>query len=168
MAKKAFDKKNKKEKEENINEDVVERVAGNSELLSLKSQLVRVNADFINFKKRVTKERAEWEDFAQINILQSFLPLIDDLERALQNSEQEKGSLLFDGLNIILKNVKKTFNKLDVKEIDCSDDFNPDLHEALMQVDSKEHKGGQIVLVLNKGYTFKDKVIRHARVSVAK
>lgn len=168
MAKKAFDKKNKKEKEENINEDVVEAPAENSELLSLKSQLVRVNADFINFKKRVTKERAEWEDFAQTEIVQSFLPLVDDLERALQNSEQEKSSPLFDGLNIILKNLKKTFDNLDVKEIDCTTDFNPDLHEALMQVHSKEHKRGQIVQVLNKGYTFKNKVIRHAKVSVAK
>lgn len=165
MAKKAFDKKNNKETEiENKDKIVVD----NSELVSLKSQLIRVNADFVNFKNRVTKERAEWEDFAQTNILVAILPLLDDLERALQNSEKEKDSPLFDGLNMILKNLKKTFDDLDVKEMDCTNDFNPDLHEALIQVDSKDHKDGQIVQVLNKGYTFKDKVIRHAKVTVSK
>ncbi len=165
MAKKAFDKKKNKENEDNNNDELV---VDNSELVSLKSQLIRVNADFVNFKKRVTKERAEWEDFAQSNVLRAILPLVDDLERALQNSEKEKGSPLFDGLNMILKNLKKTFDDLNVKEIDCDNDFNPDLHEALIQVDSKDHKDGQIVQVLNKGYTFKDKVIRHAKVTVSK
>ncbi|MBD3273368.1 nucleotide exchange factor GrpE [Candidatus Dependentiae bacterium] len=156
-------KKNKKEENNNSKKN-----DQNSELSSLKSQLIRVNADFENFKKRVTKERAEWEILAQAEIVNAFLPLIDDLERALQNSKKEKDSVLFGGLNIILKNVKKTFDNLGIKEIDCDNGFDPDLHEALIQVDSKKHKTGEIVQVLNKGYTFKDMVIRHAKVSVAK
>lgn len=147
---------------ENINDE---------EVNSLKAQLIRVNADFDNFKKRVTKERSEWEDFARINVIEEFLPFIDDYERALQtaqSSDQKESLAWLQGFEIIYKNLKKTLDKMGIKEIDCSVDFDPELHEALMEADSKDHKKGQIVQVLNKGYTFKDKVIRHAKVSVAK
>lgn len=143
----------------------------NEELNSLKTQLIRVNADFDNFRKRITKERSEWEDFAKINIIEKFLPFIDDCERALQvaQSDDKKENLAWlQGFEIIYKNLKKTLDKMGVKEIDCSSDFNPELHEALMEVKSKDHKKGEIVQVLNKGYTYKDIVIRHAKVSVSK
>ena len=72
------------------------------------------------------------------------------------------------GLKIIQKKISKSLKVLGIEEIDCSAEFNPRFHEALMQVDSSEHKSGQIVSVLNKGYLFKGEVLRHAKVSVAK
>lgn len=169
---------NKEQKEQsksnNVNQDFKEKEentgakAQNLELEQLKSKLIRVNADFDNFKKRVKRERAEWENLAEAYVIKSFLPILDDLERALQSSAKEKDTSLYQGLNIVLKNFKKTLDDLSVEEVDCQSGFDPNLHEALVQVDSKEHKTGDIVQVLNKGYIFKEQVIRYAKVSVAK
>lgn len=160
-----------KETQENQQEPVVQENFFNEETSALKTQLIRVNADFDNFKKRVTKERSDWEDLARIGIIEDFLPLVDDLERALDVAQKdvEKNNLPWlQGFEIIYKNLKKSLDKMGLKEIDCSNDFDPEFHEALVNVDSKDHKLGQIVQVFNKGYIFKDRVIRHARVSVAK
>ncbi|MBU4269936.1 nucleotide exchange factor GrpE [Candidatus Dependentiae bacterium] len=141
------------------------------ELDSIKNQLLRVNADFDNFKKRVSKERSEWEDLARFAVIEDILPIFDDFERAVElskSSVDEKNKSWIDGFEIIYKNFKKMLDALNVKEVDCSGDFNPEFHEALMQVESESHKTGEIVLVLNKGYALNGKVIRHARVSVAK
>lgn len=136
-----------------------------------KNQLLRVNADFQNFKKRIEKEKAEWIEFSQATVIKAFLPFLDDLERAIETSKKEAKKEDFawlHGFEIIKKKLKKVFEDLGVKEIDCTKNFDPNYHEALMQVDSKDYKSGQIVQVLNKGYTFKGKVLRHAKVSVAK
>jgi len=153
------------------NEIVSEKENCKLELDALKNQLLRVNADFDNFKKRITKERSEWEDLAKFTVIEDILPIFDDFERALELSQSgidEKKKAWLDGFEIIYKNFKKTLEALNVKEIDCSGDFNPELQEALVQVDSDKHKHGQIVSILNKGYTLNGKVIKHARVSVAK
>ncbi len=155
-------KNHKKEETESI-----EKV----ELDKLKAQLIRVNADFDNFKKRVTKERAEWEDFARSNIVEEFLPIFDDFDRAVLEIKKEykdTKSPVLDGLELVQKNLNKILKNLDIKEIDCSIDFDPELHEALIQVENNDLKSGQIAQVFNKGYTFNDRVIRHAKVSVAK
>ncbi|MFH1461853.1 MAG: nucleotide exchange factor GrpE [bacterium] len=166
-------KKTEETKEAQVNqeEQIVQGSSFNEENNTLKIQLIRVNADFDNFKKRVTKERSEWEDLARISIIEDFLPLVDDLERALDTAQKDaaKNDLPWlQGFEIIYKNLKKSLDKMGVKEIDCSNDFDPEFHEALVNVDSKDHKLGQIVQVFNKGYIFRDRVIRHARVSVAK
>lgn len=133
---------------------------------------VRTLADFQNYKKRVEKERSTWMFQAQIDILQPLLTVMDDLDRAVischkhEECEEQKGVLA--GLELIKKNVEKTFKDLGVKEVDCSGQFNPDLHEALLEVESPDHTSGDIVEVVNKGYEYKSEVIRHAKVSVAK
>jgi len=141
------------------------------ELEDTKEKLLRVNADFQNFKRRVETERAEWIQMAQAGIMEKFLPVTDDLDRAIlaceKEDNQEKKAWL-EGFKLIQKNLNKTFSDLGIKEIDCSSDFNPEYHEALMSIDSPDYKSGQIVQVLHKGYMFKDKVLRHAKVSVAK
>lgn len=159
------------QKKENKN-DKNNESNNNNEIAALKDQLLRVNSDFANFKRRVEKEQTEWMSIAQSSVLEKMLPIMDDLDRAIQACKQsnpdEKESSWLQGFELILKNLEKTFTALGVKEIDCSNGFNPDFHEALMQVDSKDHKSGEIVQVLNKGYLFKDKVLRPAKVSVAK
>lgn len=132
----------------------------------------RVSADFQNYKRRIEKERLSWILQSQIEIVRPLLSLIDDLDRAVdscrkQEEDASKESILA-GLGLIQKNVDKTFKDLGVSEIDCTGQFNPDLHEALLEVDSSDHASGEIVEVINKGYMFKDQVMRHAKVSVAK
>jgi molecular chaperone GrpE len=180
MTKKTDNKKNNLNDKEELEANKQENknmVSSSSEFENLnsnesenfKKQLIQVSADFQNFKKRVEKEKTEWINIAQAEIISAFLPFIDDLERAIRSCEEhdEKVSWL-EGFKIIQKNLKKTFDNLGVKEIDCSDEFDPQYHEALMSVDSDDHESGQIVQVLNKGYLYKDKVLRHAKVSVAK
>lgn len=142
------------------------------ELDRYKEQLVRVSADLQNYKKRVEKERAEWAITAQANLLMVILPILGDLDNAVtmttvEAAEHDKHGWL-DGFKLIHKKMIKTLNDLGVQEIDCSKDFDPHFHEALMQVDSTTQASGAIVQVLAKGYLYKGEVIKHAKVSVAR
>lgn len=132
----------------------------------------RAMADFQNYKRRVEQERASWMFDAQIEVLVPILSVADDIDRAVEACEKQKDSeekkAILDGLKIVQKNIEKTFKDLGVETIDCSGKFDPEFHEALLQVDSKEHESGDIVDVMNKGYKLNSKVLRHAKVSVAK
>ncbi len=174
------DKKNKadcaQDKQEDIatkktsDEKVEERAVCKKEE-SCNEQLLRINADFQNFKRRVEKERIEWMVLAQSKTLESLLPLFDELDRALDLADQKADKQVaawLDGFKLIQKNWKKRFKELGVKEIEGSGKFDPELHEALVQVDSEDIASGDIVQCFEKGYTFKEKVIKHAKVSVAK
>lgn len=136
-----------------------------------KELLLRTNADFQNFKRRVERERTEWTSLMQSSVIEKILPFVQDLERAIQVAQTqsaEGSSAWIEGFQLILKNLKKTLADMGVAEIAATGQFNPELHEALMHVDSTDHKSGDIVQELSKGYTFKGKVLTHARVSVAK
>ncbi len=139
------------------------------ELNKTKEQLLRVGADFNNFKKRVEKERIDWQTNAYINAIKPFLNLVDDFERALatQQPEIETTSPWLEGFAMIHKNVLKQLESMGVKEIETNNGFNPLFHEALLLVNAENHTSGQIVQVLRKGYTYQDVVIRCAQVSVA-
>jgi molecular chaperone GrpE len=152
--------------ESGILDDVAQKVN------QLKEQLLRVSADFQNYQRRIEKEKNEWMTLSQAKVIEKFLPFMDDMERALSSCKKEemdeKQIKWFEGFELIQKNLAKTFLELGVKEIDCSSTFNPEFHEAIMHVESENHKSEEIVQVLSKGYLFKDKVLRPARVGVAK
>lgn len=139
---------------------------------SFQSKFLRLNADFQNYKRRVEKERFEWMTEAQVIILDKLLPVFDELDRAIELSKADSSSdqkeEWIKGFKLIQKNWKKTLSDLKVKEINGNEDFNPELHDALMQVDAEDKKAGEIVQLLAKGYKYKDKVVKHAKVSVAK
>lgn len=147
--------------EENVVPEMVETPSHAQELVSCKEQLLRVSADFQNFRKRTEKERVDWAITAQGAVINKMLPIIEDLERAL-------AATAHDGLSLIHKNLKKILTELGVEEIQCSGVFNPELHEALTQVDAPEVDSGSIVQVYAQGYLFKGTVLRHAKVAVAK
>ncbi|MBU1007787.1 nucleotide exchange factor GrpE [Candidatus Dependentiae bacterium] len=131
----------------------------------------RVSADFQNYKRRVEKERASWIAQAKSDVIRPLLMVMDDLERATESCRKQKsvdGASVLAGLELVSKNVAKTFSDLGVEEIDCSSTFDPALHEALVQVESEDHETGEIVEVVVKGYLFQGQVLRHAKVSVAK
>ncbi|MBD3231286.1 nucleotide exchange factor GrpE [Candidatus Dependentiae bacterium] len=156
--------------EKNIKSEDLEKLQREHE--KIKDQLLRVNSDFQNFKRRIEKEKTEWIDVGQTKVIKTLLPFIDDLDLAMQNIKKEefdeKTMSLLEGFLIIQKKLKKALKDLEIKQISTNGQFDPSLHEALMQVDSKEHESGQIVQVFSPGYLFKDKVLRHAKVSVAK
>lgn len=141
---------------------------------SFQSKFMRLQADFQNYKRRTESDKLDWIKVGQVKIIEKFLPIIDDLERALSaanehmNEDAHKEGGVLSGFLLIDKNLKKILQDLDVELIDCSEKFNPELHEALMQVESDQHESGQIVSVLMNGYQYKGMVIRHAKVSVAK
>lgn len=146
------------------------------ELKECRNQLMRVTADFQNFKKRTSEEQIRWTLLAKASVLTTFLPLADDVDRAIENasksivenvSDDSKSDWL-EGFRLIQKNLQKIFSDNGVTEIDCSGNFDPELHEAMMQIESKDHKKEEIVEVFLKGYKFDSQVLRHAKVSVAK
>ncbi|NDD54538.1 nucleotide exchange factor GrpE [bacterium] len=134
-----------------------------------KDLYLRTNADFQNFKKRTERERSELAQLLQAEAMEQLLPIVDDLERAIAAATANgHNQAWIDGFSLILKNAKKRLSDKGVEEIATAGMFDPALHEALMHVESPEHTSGQIVQVLEKGYTLKGKVLKYARVSVAK
>jgi len=137
-----------------------------------KNKCVRAAADFENFKKRMIQDQKLWLGTAQAEILGDVLTIVDDFERAL--AEQKKRELSkevvvwLEGFDMTYQSLQKLLKKFGVEEIMEHDTFNPIYHEAMMQVDSSEHESGAVVEVTQKGYRFKGKVLRPAKVSVAK
>lgn len=150
------------------------------EIALLKEQLkesqdkyLRVHADFENIKKRLEKEKYQAIDYASEKFARDLLNPIDSLEMALKSASadldaQELLKKLKEGIELTLKSFITTFEKYDVRSVDTSSDFDPNFHDAVMQVDSAEHEEGQIVQELQKGYTYKERLLRPAMVSICK
>ena len=144
---------------------------------SYKEQFLRVTADFANFKRRTDKERFLSFSNGQVGVLKSIMPIMDNLDRALQSMPTSSTDTPADishemqqwleGLKLVQKAMYKSLDELGVKQIDCSGQFDPHFHDAVMQVESPYHQKGQIVTVFTPGYLFQEIVIRPAQVSVA-
>lgn len=133
---------------------------------------MRVGADFENYKRRAQQERQLWTIAAQRKILLDMLSAMDDFERALaQNKEHAVVAQLqswVDGIELVYKSMQKILEQNNVHEISQTKSFDPNLHEALVQVDSDAHTSQDVVQVLQKGYMIGDIVLRPAKVSVAR
>jgi molecular chaperone GrpE len=142
------------------------------ELTRTREQLQRVTADLQNFQRRIEKERMQWTTSAQAGVIEALLPFVEDFERALKSQVAyemtPEQKVLYEGLDIIHKNLIKQLASLGVQEIDCTHGFNPVYHEALISVDAPDQKAGAIVEVLSKGYIFNGIVLKCAKVSVAR
>lgn len=138
---------------------------------SWKDKYLRLQADFDNFNKRNIKERGQWAIAAQTALLNDILPIVDDFDRAFAELEKKEVSAdvknWFAGFAMIYKGLQKFLEKNEVVAIDPSLPFDPTYHEAISQVVAEGYESGQIVAILQKGYTFKGQVLRPARVSVA-
>ena len=136
-----------------------------------KEQFVRARADLENFKRRVQKERVQWMQHAQADVIKDLLSILDDFSRALEQKGQqefpEELESLFSGFTMIGQSLSKSLQQHGLVEITEHDKFDPNIHEAIAQVESPEHESGSIVEVVQKGYRLKDKVLRPAKVTVA-
>ncbi|MCL4361206.1 nucleotide exchange factor GrpE [Candidatus Dependentiae bacterium] len=157
------------ENKENLNtqQEEAENNKCCSELSELKNRYIYLNAEFDNYKRRIEKDRASWISNAQAQVILDFLTIIDDFDRALQTKLEQTSPENLSGLEMIRKSANQILKKYNVEEITDISHFDPVKHEAIMQVQSADHKPGDIVAVLQKGYTFKNQVLRPAKVSIA-
>jgi len=132
-----------------------------------KEQASRILADYENFQKRTERDRIQWMQLAQGNVVKDLLPVVDNFDRAL-SAKTENNAELFVGIEMIYKSFMQVLHKYGVTEFTEYTTFDPELHEALMDVESADHASGQIVQVLEKGFMMKDKVLRPAKVMIAK
>ncbi len=127
----------------------------------------RAFADFENYKKRMEREQMQWMQTAQANILKDLLTVVDNFDRAL-SAKNDTTADMYVGIEMIYKSVMQLLQKYGVHEFTDYTTFDPELHEALMDTQSADHTTGQIVQVLEKGFMIKDKVLRPAKVMIAK
>ena len=142
------------------------------EIELLKDQLLRLTADFDNYRKRTLREKQEWSQYACQGMLEKLLPVVDNLDAAalaVANAKPEVKSVA-EGFLMIHKQLTEILMQEGLTEIAASGEmFDPNVHDAVMTAKAvKGQKDNQVVTVLRKGYTYKDKVLRPAMVQVAK
>lgn len=141
-----------------------------AELQQSNDRFVQLNADFVNFKRRVEKDQVQWAHMAQVRVITKLLSIVDNFERAMTEKpagNDEKAAAWITGIQMIYTDFTKLLTSFDVKEISCQGQFDPLMHEALMNVVSDKHQSGEIVAVLEKGYHMGETILRPAKVSVA-
>lgn len=164
---------------EQLNDEVLESVEDEkSEINSLKERLelcedryIRAHADFENIKKRLEKERYQAVDYANEIFARDMLSIADTLEIAYKSIGDDSDEIVVkikEGIALTLEQFKKVFEKHGVKSVEVAGKFDPNIHDAMMKVDSDTHESGDIVQCFQKGYMIKDRVLRPAMVSVAK
>jgi len=130
-------------------------------------RLLRLAADFDNYKKRALRERHEYVAFANERLVKELLPILDDLDRALQAASEHEEAQLEEGVRLVHRSLEQLLQREGVKEIDTSGRFDPHVHEALLAQPVEDVESGDVVDVVQKGYTLGDRVVRPARVIVA-
>lgn len=185
----------RQKEEEIVNEDVMASNAeqseslsdandSNNELEALKAQLEekskksdeyfgalqRMAAEFDNYKKRTAREREALCSDVAGDVVLAFLPVVDNLERALQaaNTGEEEGKSIREGVEMVYRQMKEVMKKLDVEEVkSVGENFDPQIHNAVMHVEDESVGENMVVEEFQKGYTVKGRVVRHSMVKVA-
>lgn len=134
----------------------------------LEDRVKRQMAEFDNFRKRTEKEKSTMFETGAKSVIEKPLPVVDNFERGLAGlSEEERKQPFAEGMNMVYKQLMTELDKLEVKPIEAVGcEFNPNLHNAVMQVESEEYETGIIAQELQRGYTYRDTVVRHSMVSV--
>lgn len=154
--KKFFGKKNKKDKKDEKIEELTDR-------------LTRQMAEFDNFRKRTEKEKSQMYEIGAKDIIEKILPVVDNFERGLASMpEEEKSTPFAEGMEKIYKQLMTTLDGIGVKPIEAvGQEFNPDFHNAVMHVEDEELGENIIAEEFQKGYMYRDSVVRHSMVKVA-
>lgn len=155
------------ENPENVEVDPLEKAQ--AEIEELKDKYLRSVAEFDNYRKRTLKEKAELILNGGEKAVSAILPIIDDMERAIENGNKtDDPAVLREGMELIYNKMMKALEGLGVKKIETDGaDFNTDIHEAVAMVPGMgDDKKGKVIDCLQAGYQLNDKVIRHAKVAV--
>ncbi len=135
----------------------------------LYDQLLRRTAEFENYRKRIEREGRERSNLAAADIIFELLAVIDDLERAVNTSVENNTETYRQGVELILRQMLELLRKRDVKPIEALGvDFDPNYHEAVVHELSPDHKGGEVIEELRRGYMIGGRLLRPAMVKVAK
>jgi molecular chaperone GrpE len=134
----------------------------------LYDRLLRKHAEFDNYRRRVEKERREQADRAVVSLLQDLLGVVDDFELALKTKDSD-ASAYRKGVELIHAKLSELLRRQGVKPIEAlGTDFDPNLHEAVMQESSPGHRDNEVIAELRKGYTLNDRLLRASSVKVAR
>lgn len=155
---------------ESLIRQVAEKDRENQELKEKNDQLLRHVADIENFKKRLEKERTDLREFANESLMKDLLPVVDNLELALEHGrQQEAGSALLEGVENVLKGFMQVMTKFGVTPIQAlGEKFDPAFHNAVMQREDAEAADQTVIQELQKGYLLKNRLLRPAMVVVAR
>ena len=134
----------------------------------LEDKVKRQMAEFDNFRKRSEKEKSAMFETGAKSVIEKILPVVDNFERGLAGlSEEDLKQPFAEGMNMVYKQLIAELEKIEVKPIEAVGcEFNPELHNAVMQVESEEYESGIIAQELQKGYTYRESVVRHSMVAV--
>ena len=134
----------------------------------LEDRVKRQMAEFENFRKRTEKEKSAMVETGAKSVIEKMLPVVDNFERGLAAlSEEDMKQPFAEGMNMVYKQLMTELEKLEVKPIEAVGcEFDPNLHNAVMQVESEEYESGIIAQELQRGYTYRDTVVRHSMVAV--
>ena len=134
----------------------------------LEDRVMRQMAEFENYRKRTEKEKSQMFEMGAKSVIEKMLPVVDNFERGLASIAEDQRGPVYEGMNMIYKQLMDEMDKLGVKPIEAlGQEFNPELHNAVMQVESEEFEEGIVAQELQKGYTYRDTVVRHSMVAVA-
>ena len=134
----------------------------------LEDRVKRQMAEFENFRKRTEKEKSAMFETGAKSVIEKILPVVDNFERGLASvPEEEKGKPFPEGMEMIYKQLMQELEKMEVKPISAvGEEFDPNFHNAVMQVESEEYESGVIAQEFQKGYTYRDTVVRYSMVGV--
>ncbi len=172
-------KQNVEEKEQKVTQKEEQKESCEElekKLQECEDKYLRAHADFENMKKRLEKEKIQAIEYSLEKFAQDLLPVLDSLDMALAAvnkdnlNAEEAVQELKKGIELTIEQFVKALNKngIEVIEIEEGTEFNPHLHEAILQVDDAEKAAGEIVQMIQKGYKYKERILRPAKVSVAK
>ncbi len=138
-------------------------------IAELEDRVMRQMAEFENFRRRTDKEKQSMFETGAKSVIEKILPVIDNFERGLSTvSAEELETGFASGMNMIYKQLLTELDNIGVKPIEAlGQEFDPNLHNAVMQVASEEYESGIVAQELLKGYTYRDSVVRHSMVAVA-
>jgi len=150
-----------------------------AEAADYKDKYLRAHADFENSKRRLEKDKSNAVSYANESFAKDILAVMDSFENALasmssteDDADEENTSKVLtnmkEGVTLTYEQLKKILEKNSIKEVSCEGEFDPEVHQAIMQVESDNHEVGDVVQVMQKGYTIKDRVLRPAMVSTCK
>ena len=143
-------------------------------IAELSDRNLRLMAEFENFRKRSEKEKEQMFENGAKSVIEKVLPVIDNFERALcmtsqDGAEEKEADPFMEGMQKVYKQLMDELSKIGVKPIEAvGTEFNPEFHNAVMQVDSEEYDSGIVASEMQRGYMYNDSVVRHSMVGVAK
>ena len=155
-------KKNKKSKKDKLNEEILTKIK------SLEEETLRAKADLINYRKRKDEEVSGLLKYANSDILSSLLPILDNFERVIDKEDiSDDIKVYLEGFRLIYNQIKDILSANDVKEIDAlGKQFDPNYHQSVAMRKEETQQSGIVLEIYQKGYTYKDKILRPAMVII--